>query len=73
MILFLLDCKYTLQCPMSIFPFIPVPCRFSNTLTNQTIEKHRKSKLSHTKEIEDDDRSKKSIGAPRDYKYVCLL
>merc|ERR1712004_55412 len=41
--------------------------RYSNTLANETLEQHRTSKVSNTREIRDE---RPSTSAPRDYKYV---
>lgn len=43
------------------------PCRWSNTLSHQTVEIHRKSKLADTPE--QDQKAPKEV-APREYKYV---
>lgn len=48
---------------------IAVPSRLSNTLSNQLVEKHRKSRLSQTKEKESDSKAHLTV-TPRDYKFI---
>jgi len=48
-----------------------VPLRLSNTLPNAVVEKSRRSRISHTRVVEDGRKNKADVAnAPRDYKFV---